>query len=410
MDEEHESGSAAGDGGDVGGSVVAGLAGLERARARVISDQYRLIAELLRVRVCERIAAGVAQDRWETGVAAEIGLALRVSPHRAASMLNRARVLAADLPATAARLRDGDVSPEAVEVIIAGLSHLEPRLRTEADTALCGETFGAAGLGLRRLQDRVREAAYRLDARATVDRIGQAAKDRRVTVRPAPDCMARVSILLPVAQAVGVYAALKTAADGVFGAPGEVRSRAQIMADTAFARLTGRDVAKGQPVSVNLTIPAAVLLGDQPGTAHLANGGTLPAEIARHLIGRATEHAVAWVKRLYVQPESGAVDALDSRSRLFPAGLAEVIAARDRYCRTPYCDAPIAHTDHIVAHARGGPTSVENGQGLCAACNYAKEATGWTSRAVTDPSGRHTVETRTPTGHVHRSTAPPQAA
>ncbi|GIZ98293.1 HNH endonuclease [Tsukamurella sp. TY48] len=369
-----------------------------------------MIAELLRVRVCERIAAGVAQDRWETGVAAEVGLALRVSPHRAASMLNRARVLAADLPATSARLRDGDVSPEAVDVIISGLSHLEPRLRAEADSALCGETFAAAGLGLRRLQDRVREIAYRLDARATVDRIGQAAKDRRVTIRPAPDCMARVSILLPVAQAVGVYAALKGAAEAVFGAPGEVRSRAQVMADTAFACLTGRDAADGQPVTVNLTVPAAVLLGDQPGTAHLANGGTLPAEIARHLIGKAAANAVAWVKRLYVQPESGAVVALDSRSRLFPAGLAEVIAARDRYCRTPYCDAPIAHTDHIVAHAKGGPTSLANGQGLCVACNYAKEAAGWSSRTVTDPSGRHTVETRTPTGHVHRSTAPPQAA
>ncbi|WP_415847648.1 DUF222 domain-containing protein, partial [Tsukamurella strandjordii] len=141
MDEEDKSGSAAGDGGD----VVASLAGLERARARVVFDQYRLIAELLRVRVCERIAAGVAQDRWETGVAAEVGLALRVSPHRAASMLNRARVLAADLPATSARLRDGDVSPEAVDVIISGLSHLEPRLRAEADSALCGETFAAAG-------------------------------------------------------------------------------------------------------------------------------------------------------------------------------------------------------------------------------------------------------------------------
>ncbi|GIZ96096.1 HNH endonuclease [Tsukamurella sp. TY48] len=362
------------------------------------------------MRVCERIAAGVAQDRWETGVAAEIGLALRVSPHRAASMVNRARVLAADLPATSARLRDGDVSPEAVEVIISGLSHLEPRLRTEADTALCGEIFEASGLGLRRLQDTVRQAAYRLDARATVDRIGQAATDRRVTIRPAPDCMARVSILLPVAQAVGVYAALKTTADAVFGAPGEARSRAQIMADTAFARLTGRDAAAGQPVTVNLTIPAAVLLGDQPGTAHLANGGTLPAEIARHLIGTATEHAVAWVKRLYVRPESGAVVAMDSRARLFPAGLAEVIAARDRYCRTLYCEAPIAHTDHIVAHTKGGPTNVENGQGLCAACNYAKEAAGWTSRTVTDPTARHTVETRTPTGHVHRSTAPPQAA
>ncbi|ADG79925.1 HNH endonuclease [Tsukamurella paurometabola] len=392
------------------GDAIAGLGALERARARVVFDQYRLIAELLRVRVCERIAAGVAQDRWEAGVAAEVALALRVSPHRAAGMLSRARTLVKDLPATFGRLRDGDVSPEAVEVILAGLSHLEPRLKSKADAELCGESFAAAGLGVKRLQDQVKQVAYRLDAQATVDRAALAAKDRRVTIRPAPDCMARVSILLPVAQAVGVYAAVKAAADAAVGTPGEPRSRAQIMADTAFARITGREAAEGQPVTVHLTVPASVLLGDQPGTAHLSGGGTLPAEIARHLVGRASEHAVAWVKRLYVQPESGAVVGLDSRSRLFPSGLAELIAARDRYCRTPYCDAPIAHTDHVTAHAHGGATSLDNGQGLCAACNYAKEATGWTSRTVHDDSGRHTVETRTPTGHLHRSTAPPQAA
>ncbi|ADG79774.1 HNH nuclease OS=Tsukamurella paurometabola (strain ATCC 8368 / DSM / CCUG 35730 / CIP 100753/ JCM 10117 / KCTC 9821 / NBRC 16120 / NCIMB 702349 / NCTC 13040) OX=521096 GN=Tpau_3187 PE=3 SV=1 [Tsukamurella paurometabola] len=396
----------AGDGGD----VIAELGELERLRARVAFDQYRLIAELLRVRVCERIAAGAAQDRWEAGVALEIALALRVSTNRATAMLSRAKVLERDLPATFARLREGDVSPEAVEVIVAGVSHLEPRLKAEADTTLCGEVFAASGLGLKRLQDTVKQVAYRLDAQATVDRAALAAKDRRVTIRPAPDCMARVSILLPVAQAVAVYAAVKAAADGIVGAPGESRSRAQVMADIAFARITGRDVAEGVPVAVNLTMPAAVLLGDQPGTAHLAGGGALPGEIARHLVGRATEQAVAWVKRLYVQPESGAVVGLDSRSRLFPTGLAEVIAARDRYCRTPYCDAPIAHTDHVVAHAQGGATSLENGQGLCAACNYAKEAAGWSSRTVDDPTGRHTAETRTPTGHVHRSTAPPQAA
>ncbi|ADG77031.1 HNH endonuclease OS=Tsukamurella paurometabola (strain ATCC 8368 / DSM / CCUG 35730 / CIP 100753/ JCM 10117 / KCTC 9821 / NBRC 16120 / NCIMB 702349 / NCTC 13040) OX=521096 GN=Tpau_0390 PE=3 SV=1 [Tsukamurella paurometabola] len=404
--EEEDIGTASG----AGGEVIAGLSALERLRARVVFDQYRLIVELLRARVCERIAAGAAQDRWEAGVASEVALALRVSTNRATAMLSRAKVLARDLPATFARLREGDVSPEAVEVIVAGVSHLEPRLKTEADTALCGENFAAGGLGLKRLQDTVKQVAYRLDAQATVDRVALAAKDRRVTVRPAPDCMARVSILLPVAQAVGVYAALKTAADAVFGVPGEPRSRGQIMADTAFARITGREAAEGQPVTVNLTVPASVLLGDQPGAAHLSGGGTLPGEIARHLVGRAAEQAIAWVKRLYVQPESGAVVGLDSRSRLFPRGLAEVIAARDRYCRTPYCDAPIAHTDHIAPHAHGGPTSLANGQGLCAACNYAKEAAGWSSRTVDDETGRHTVETHTPTGHVHRSTAPPQAA
>ncbi|MBS4104798.1 DUF222 domain-containing protein, partial [Tsukamurella paurometabola] len=123
--------------------------------------------------------------------------------------------------------------------------------------------------GLRRIADLVKKLAYELDARGTVDRNAAAEKDRTVTIRPLPDGMARVSLLLPVAQGVGVYAALRLHADTLVGVAGDLRTRGQIMADTAFARITGREAAAGQPVLVNLTIPATVLLGDRPGTAHL---------------------------------------------------------------------------------------------------------------------------------------------
>ncbi|HEX3003870.1 MAG TPA: HNH endonuclease signature motif containing protein, partial [Angustibacter sp.] len=80
---------------------------------------------------------------------------------------------------------------------------------------------------------------------------------------------------------------------------------------------------------------------------------------------------------------------------------------RDRTCRTPWCDAPIRHTDHIEPVEAGGATTALNGQGLCEACNYAKQALGWRQRAATGPPGRHTVDIITPTGARHRSTAPP---
>ncbi len=381
----------------------------EMARCRVVHEQYRLAAALLRERVCERIAAGVAQDRWQQGVAAEIGLALHIAPSTAAKFLARAVELEKYLPHLRARLYDGDLSPEAIPTVIAGLSHLDVADRRAADERLCSDPAVLAGLGLKQIAARVQQVAYDLDAQGTVDRIAVAEKDRTVTIRPLPDGMARVSLLLPVSQGVGVYAALRRRADALIGVGVDVRTRGQIMADTAFERLTGRAAVEGQPVLVNLTLPATVLLSDEPGTGHLDGGGAVPAEIVRNLVGRATAAGVAWVKRLFIAPDSGAV-AMDSRQRCFPDGLAEMIRARDRYCRTPFCDAPIAHSDHVFAHAKGGPTSFENGQGLCAACNYAKEAEGWTSTVVPDPSGRHTVETRTPSGHVHRSTAPDQAA
>ncbi|WP_423462965.1 HNH endonuclease [Promicromonospora sp. MS192] len=88
--------------------------------------------------------------------------------------------------------------------------------------------------------------------------------------------------------------------------------------------------------------------------------------------------------------------------------LADLLRIRDQgACRTPWCDAPIRHLDHVRAAARGGGTELANGQGLCAACNQAKEAPGWSSTAGTDPeTGRHVVITTTPTGHRYRSVAP----
>ena len=110
------------------------------------------------------------------------------------------------------------------------------------------------------------------------------------------------------------------------------------------------------------------------------------------------------LRRLYARPADGALVAMDSRSRCFPAGLADVIRLRDRTCRTPWCDAPIRHTDHVRPVADGGSSDLTNGQGLCEACNHAKQAPGWSQQVV--GGLRHEVVTTTPTGEWHRSTAP----
>jgi hypothetical protein len=82
------------------------------------------------------------------------------------------------------------------------------------------------------------------------------------------------------------------------------------------------------------------------------------------------------------------------------------VRVRDRRCRTPWCEAPVRHLDHAEDHAEGGPTSADNGQGLCEGCNDAKQAAGWTARPR--PGPRHTIEITTPTGHRYTSTAPHQ--
>jgi hypothetical protein len=72
--------------------------------------------------------------------------------------------------------------------------------------------------------------------------------------------------------------------------------------------------------------------------------------------------------------------------------------------RTVVVPAPIRHLDHAKDHAKGGNTSARNGQGLCEACNHAKQADGCTAEPLDGPV--HTIQITTPTGHRYLSTVP----
>ena len=100
---------------------------------------------------------------------------------------------------------------------------------------------------------------------------------------------------------------------------------------------------------------------------------------------------------------------MESTSRRFDGLLAEFLDHRDGHlCRTPGCNAPIRHHDHITPVAADGPTEASNGQGLCERCNYLKETPGWTTWAPTVP-GRAQAQVHGATEHLrlHHSTAPP---
>ena len=161
---------------------------------------------------------------------------------------------------------------------------------------------------------------------------------------------------------------------------------------------------RGAPVvQLSVVMTDQALFGDDNEPAHVVGQGSIPASLARALLGRhADKGTKIWMRRFYTNPSGTQLLAADSRQRLFPQGARDFLIARDQTCRTPWCDAPIRHLDHIVDHARGGPTAVGNGQGLCAACNLIKAAPGWNATADNDGA----VETRTPTGHRYLSRPP----
>jgi hypothetical protein len=213
--------------------------------------------------------------------------------------------------------------------------------------------------------------------------------------------------LLPVAQGVAAYAALKRAADTTV----DGRSRGQVMADTLLERVTGRAAAIPTPIAVNLVLTDEALLGGTDAPADLCGYGPIPAAVARNLVAGAAadRRSRATLRRLYAHPATGALVTMESRARTFPRALATFIRLRDGRCRTPYCDAPIRHTDHAHPWAAGGATSAANGLGLCEACNYTKQATGWRVSTGVGRNHTHTAEYTTPTGNTYRSAAPPRA-
>jgi hypothetical protein len=135
----------------------------------------------------------------------------------------------------------------------------------------------------------------------------------------------------------------------------------------------------GVGVQVNLVITDFSAFGITDNPAEIFGLGPIPAPLARQLIDEAVAKHAATLKKLYTDPTSGALVAMESRSRIFPDQLGQLIAFRDQHCRHPYCDSPIKHLDHIHPHAQGGPTSFGNGQGLCARHNLIKDTNATTT-------------------------------
>ncbi len=414
---------------------------LESLKNAASAIQARAAVALKKARVAARAHQPAATR--ERGIGAEVALARRESPHRGGVHLGLAVVLCAELPHTLAAMEAGWCSEWRAIQLAQGTASLALADRQAVDKALMTDPATTDGWGDRRFRAEVDRLAYAADPVAAVERRAKAVAERHTSLRPAPDGMTRFSAMLPLEQGVAVHATLGRVADTARAA-GDGRTRGQVMADALVAAVLGNRQDASQapgragsvadsvaaragtwgdtvaptapmapvvPVAVQVTLSDATLLnlpgeeGDEPGWVSPPGVAPVPppADDVRDLIARASEEGLANLRRLYADPD-GHLVAMESRSRTFPAGLAQFLAVRDRSCRRPYCDAPVRHRDHVHPWADGGQTAAVNGQGLCEACNQAKQATGWTTEVTgADP---HEVETTTPTGHRHRSRAP----
>ena len=193
--------------------LVEEIARLERVKSAAAAGQARLTAALAEKRRTAEADAGVPRAKQCRGLASEVALARRDSPARGGRHLGFATALVFEMPHTLAALECGALSEWRATLIVRESACLDVEDRRTLDAEMCADVTKLDGLGDARITADAKAIAYRLDPQAVVDRAAKAEADRTVTIRPAPDTMTYVTVLLPVAKGVGVYAALKRAAD-----------------------------------------------------------------------------------------------------------------------------------------------------------------------------------------------------
>ena len=84
-------------------------------------------------------------------------------------------------------------------------------------------------------------------------------------------------------------------------------------------------------------------------------------------------------RRLVTDPASGVVIDVGRTRYRPPAGLADLVRARDRACVFPTCQTPAERCDidHLTAWSQGGTTSLDNLATLCEAHHRLKHTPGW---------------------------------
>ena len=380
------------------------IARLEKIKAAAAALQMAESVRFAQSQAERQLAADVHPDKIGRGIADQLGLACHVSGFEAARRLGVARALWFDLPGTYRLLVGGQISEYVASLVVTETRHLDAGTRREVDAKITAA--GISQMGPRSAAACARRHAYEADPEGYVQRGRTERKNRRVTLRPAPDTMSVLSGYLPAEQGVACLKSLRDQTDALKAA-GDPRCRDQIMADTLVERLTGQAQADDVNVEVQIVMGLDALLDANNQTpAELDGYGPLPAGLARDLM--TTSKGRLWWRRLYAAPVGGPLVGGDPHRRHFDGHLRKLIMWRDRQCRDPFCDAPIRHLDHIQRYTDDGLTIYPNGRGACERGNYAREMPGW--KVETESSGLdgqlHTIKITTPTGHSYLSRAP----
>ena len=329
--------------------------------------------------------------------AGETGLARGMSPSAGMTQLETA-VAVRRLPSVARAWADGLVSGATVRSIAKNLPPLD-----DADLALLESELEPLlpGLTPRDAAELVRSLSIEIDPEEADRKAVEARDDQYVLIADEADGVATLVAHGPAEQVHAIGEALLGCARRAKNDPEDSRTRGQVMFQSLHeAALAGPlpELDVTRVVELGIVISAENLLGLDDVPAELVGHGPVAPVVVDELIDQADR---VFYRRLVTDPVDGTLLHSDPRRRLFTGPLARHVRYRDKRCRGPACDAPIAEIDHVKAHQHGGETSEDNAQGLCVTTHVMKHLPGWTV-------SRYGDTWTTPSGHTYRSSPPPQ--
>lgn len=319
----------------------------------------------------------------------EVSLVTGQAPAAAARHVRAARRLVQDMPHTLTALADGTIDAEKAHAAARTAAPLTSAQRAQVDKALGARLPELMDAGSRQWSREVEALGHLVDPDGRDARHRHARAQRNVTLRSREHGMAALTLTLPAIDAALARKRLSLEGERLRAA-GDGRGHSAIMADSAADALIGRGDGI-DPVTLDIGViitDRALLCAENTEPATIEGYGPVPMEQAREVLrdalrvpegdeskpyGADGPAVRTTLRRLYTHPATGELVAVESRSRAFPPALARFVRWRSVTCAGPFCNAEIRHSDHIRPHAEGGPTSLENGQGLCAMCNGKEE-------------------------------------
>ena len=249
-------------------ALIDQISQLERLKSACAAAQAALTVAFVTSQVEGLSPAKARDEHAHRSIAAQVALARKESPARGNRLVGLAKALTREMPNTFAALQAGELSEWRATLITRETACLTVEHRRQVDAELAGKLSGLGDKGVGHAAARI---AQRLDPASIVARNRKAIGERRVSIRPAPDTMAYLTALLPVAQGIAAWAALSKFADCA-KATGDPRGRGQLMADQFVIRLTTPGAAAGAT--------AAPRAGTDPSAPAGRDATGKPADVA----------------------------------------------------------------------------------------------------------------------------------